>query len=138
MTTTPTTTTTTAPTAKALASAAARILAGGTYAPKAGSVAAAMLAANAGDHAVALPPKAYRAPVTLQADGSYRKTRANGTTRNVPTYPVGTAQRALAETYAEGIAAGATVATIAATFHVSVPTVRRVLHSLTLSIANGI
>lgn len=79
---------------------------------------------------------AYRAPVVREGSGleaKFHKVRANGTTRAIPTYPVGTAARETAEAMDAARTGGATVAAVAAAFHVSVPTVRRMLQSLALT-----
>lgn len=117
-----------------------RLAAPGPYAPKAGSPVAAFLANTQGNtESPERPPvkaAAYRAPVVQTPEGSFRKVRANGTTRSIPTYPAGTALRETAEAMASAKAQGASVATVAATFHVSVASVRRMLASLALTIAN--
>lgn len=80
---------------------------------------------------------AYRAPIVKAGAGTeatFRKVRANGTTRAIPTYPVGTKHRDTADAMFAAREQGATVATIAESFHVSVPTVRRMLQSLALTV----
>jgi hypothetical protein len=68
-----------------------------------------------------------------EGTASLHRTRANGTTRNIPFYAVGTTVRQQAEQVATLREAGLGMAKIAAEMHMSIPTVRRMLNSLILS-----
>jgi hypothetical protein len=59
--------------------------------------------------------------------------RGNGTTRHIPFYAEGTADREVAEQVAEWREDGRTMKSIADELHLSVPSVRRMLNSLYLS-----
>jgi len=59
--------------------------------------------------------------------------RADGTLRRVQFYAAGTTARAQAETIWQQREAGRKMSAIAAEFHLSVPSVRRILNALTLS-----
>lgn len=63
----------------------------------------------------------------------FHKERANGTTRHLPTYPIGTPERETGEWILVQREEGRTMRDIAAEMHVSVPTVRRMLNATLLS-----
>ena len=73
--------------------------------------------------------------VAQAAEGKvkFHTERGNGTTRRIQFLAAGTAERETAEWVAEQREEGVTMKAIAATLHVSVPTVRRMINALLLT-----